>query len=1194
MNHIYKVIWSKVKNSYVVVSETAKRNGKSSRTGAGKKLAAALTALVLCTGITTGAMAADTAIGTGKGVAYGTSSEATNEKGVAVGKNAKATSGGAIAVGNDASTTGASSIAIGDRAKIFGKNPYMALVIGENAQSAYGSIVIGMNAKDYDTDPAEAGSGIYIGANAKSLGGPLQVVLGNGGQVKGQGATAIGTWTKALDFQASAVGQSAQALGDGSSAFGADSIAEFNKSTALGANTNARGYRSLAVGKTTVAAGSNSVAIGYQSYAHNGYIDKATYDALSAEEQAKYFRASGVSYYFLKDTAAESQIWDSYLNTAVGSYSRAFKEATALGAVAMAQEGGTAVGNEANANAKGAASFGYQSRANVENGVALGAYSVADREKGQIGYALGGDNSTVEKALESAGQKARYDELTSIIDPLKDEYNGLVDAYYDATTSEDKTEAMNNIKAWNGEHSDFHTAVEERTQLIDAWQSGNGAVSVGKIGGTRQITNVAAGSEDSDAVNVAQLKAAKVEVIAGDNVTVTSDNSEGYTKYTVTAKDTKVTGLTLTGNTLTLKQNGLDDLKVEGIATKADVAAGAVHYLSVNSDDSANPTGTNWNNDGAKGENSIAIGKNASTKGKGSVAIGNNATIDGGGAIAVGNDAKVFNVNMDDGLAIGNGAESSHGSIVIGRGAKDYDTDTAKSGSGIYIGVNAKNSGGGTSQTVVGHYGEAQGDDSIAVGFSAHALGQRALAVGANSESSGESSSSFGSSSVAESNDSTALGAYANGRGAKSLAVGTYGVAAGHNSVAIGYQSFAHNGYINANAYEALSSDDKEKYFEAFGVYFLKDTAAENRRWDSYLNTAVGSYSKAFKEGTALGAATTAQEGGTAVGNEANANAKGAASFGYQSRANVENGVALGAYSVADREKGQIGYALGGDNSTVEKALESAGQKARYDELTSIIDPLKGEYTALVDAYNNASGSAARAAAQQDLINWTGEHPDFYPALTEMTQLIDAWQSGNGAVSVGNIGATRQITNVAAGSEDSDAVNVAQLKALDTKVETNTQNITDMGTTLTQMDSRIGELGGRVNEVGASAAALAALHPLEFDPEDKWNFAAGIGHYKSKSSAALGAFYRMNENTLLSVGGTFGGEKMWNAGVSLKLGSGTSSVSTSRTAMAKEIQDLKTQNEEIRGRNQAIEAENKEIKNELAVLKQQIAKLMAK
>ena len=178
----------------------------------------------------------------------------------------------------------------------------------------------------------------------------------------------------------------------------------------------------------------------------------------------------------------------------------------------------------------------------------------------------------------------------------------------------------------------------------------------------------------------------------------------------------------------------------------------------------------------------------------------------------------------------------------------------------------------------------------------------------------------------------------------------------------------------------------------------------------------------------------------------------------------------------------------------------------------------------------------------------------------------------------------KAISNIGAAVNDSDAINKGTFDSA----------ISNINSGMSEMDSRIGELGGRVNEVGASAAALAALHPLEFDPEDKWNFAAGIGHYKSKSSAALGAFYRMNENTLLSVGGTFGGERMWNAGVSVKLGSGTSSVNTSRTAMAKEIQDLKTQNEEIRGRNQAIEAENKEIKNELAVLKQQIAKLMAK
>ena len=195
------------------------------------------------------------------------------------------------------------------------------------------------------------------------------------------------------------------------------------------------------------------------------------------------------------------------LNTAVGSYSRANKQGATFGGMTSAQEKGTAIGTYAKANQQGAAALGYNAKGNVENGVALGAYSVADREKGIIGYALGGDNSTLEKALESVGQKARYDELTSVIDPLKDEYNGLINAYYAATTSAEQTEAANAINAWVAEHSDFLPAAREKRQLIDAWQSGSGAVSVGSAGATRQITNVAAGSEDTDAVNVAQLKA---------------------------------------------------------------------------------------------------------------------------------------------------------------------------------------------------------------------------------------------------------------------------------------------------------------------------------------------------------------------------------------------------------------------------------------------------------------------------------------------------------------------------------------------------------------------------------------------------------------------------------------------------------------------------------------------------------------
>ena len=138
----------------------------------------------------------------------------------------------------------------------------------------------------------------------------------------------------------------------------------------------------------------------------------------------------------------------------------------------------------------------------------------------------------------------------------------------------------------------------------------------------------------------------------------------------------------------------------------------------------------------------------------------------------------------------------------------------------------------------------------------------------------------------------------------------------------------------------------------------------------------------------------------------------------------------------------------------------------------------------------------------------------------------------------------KKITNVAAGTSDSDAVNVSQLK--------------EIGGNIKNIDSRM-------NRVGAGAAALAALHPLDFDPDDKWDIAAGYGNYKDAHAASIGAFYRPNEDTLFSVGGSFGGgENMLNAGVSMKIGQGNH-VSTSRVAMAKEIKDLRAELENVKG-----------------------------
>ena len=146
--------------------------------------------------------------------------------------------------------------------------------------------------------------------------------------------------------------------------------------------------------------------------------------------------------------------------------------------------------------------------------------------------------------------------------------------------------------------------------------------------------------------------------------------------------------------------------------------------------------------------------------------------------------------------------------------------------------------------------------------------------------------------------------------------------------------------------------------------------------------------------------------------------------------------------------------------------------------------------------------------------------------------------------------AGKKITNVAAGTEMTDAVNYGQLKDVESKVDSNTQNIY-------HMDNRISNLDNRMNKVGAGAAALAALHPLDFDPDDKWDFAVGYGNYRNANSVALGAFYRPNEDTMFSLGTNFGnGENMFNAGLSFKIGQGGSGITTSKTAMAKKIESL--------------------------------------
>ena len=212
-----------------------------------------------------------------------------------------------------------------------------------------------------------------------------------------------------------------------------------------------------------------------------------------------------------------------------------------------------------------------------------------------------------------------------------------------------------------------------------------------------------------------------------------------------------------------------------------------------------------------------------------------------------------------------------------------------------------------------------------------------------------------------------------------------------------------------------------------------------------------------------------------------------------------------------------------------------------------------GTHTGTINGLSNTTWDANKVVSGQAATE------DQLKAATEAAVQYDRNDKGEvdkGSISLGytdDQGKQQytQIHNVAAGSAPTDAVNVSQLSAVGNLAVNNYNNIQVLNGSINKLDNRI-------DRVGAGAAALAALHPLDFDPDAKWDFAAGYGNYRGANAVAVGAYYRPNEDVMFSVGGSMGGgENMVNAGVSLKIGAGNSGVTTSRVAMAKEIKAMR-------------------------------------
>ena len=808
--------------------------------------------------------------------------------------------------------------------------------------------------------------------------------------------------------------------------------------------------------------------------------------------------------------------------------------------------------------ASDAVAIGRNTNVTVDGGVALGTSAIARTDKGIVGYDQSGkitdadslpfDNAKYESLqTQISDTQTSIDTMTSEAASLQNNLNDLKSLFGDAAEQMEAYQGIqaqlaakqNEIAEAQSSLTELQTEVGTVLNAKTTWQSTDAAVSVGDptTGITRQITGVAAGTEDTDAVNVAQLKAAKVEVLAGDNTTVTSDNSEGYTKYTVAATDTKVTGLALDKNTLTLSQNGLDDLKVEGIATTTDLANNKVKYFAVNS-----TVTDNQDNTGAKGTNSIAIGPNAVAQRENGIALGTNVYSGGKGSIVIGSDAKVSeNIALDGSIVIGKGAEAFTGGgqqeALLGmdptnwpkRGSGGYDnpTDASRVATSIVIGTNAygrtgsidigdrvykgtmggkeitdKNSSFHVNQTTLGTntynkglFSTMVGSYSIATGGFTGDGGSNTAAYGAQNfgatvmgslnsiRSNGSGSwispsyqgianTIVGLANITDnSNGSLVFGAgnkitnsitdismptsgadsvdamvdklqttIKNSKsGGATLAIGGGNTADyTRTSSIIGVNNTLTGTSSNISQYNALTGYNNT----ATNVDNVTVTGSNNTVTDTTKAVVIGDNRTltGVNNNVVIGSADSALE--TTVSD--------AVAIGRNANVMIEGGVALGANSVARTDKGFVGYDPSGRITDADSILGSNTQyqslQTEVNDAQTTVNTLNSEAAVLqgymdqikqIDPNDYEQQEAYQAfkaqydAKQTEITAAQADLDSKQSALAEAGKALYTWQSTAGSVSVGDVskGITRQITDVAAGTADTDAVNVAQLKA---------------------------------------------------------------------------------------------------------------------------------------------------------------------
>ena len=423
------------------------------------------------------------------------------------------------------------------------------------------------------------------------------------------------------------------------------------------------------------------------------------------------------------------------------------------------------------------------------------------------------------------------------------------------------------------------------------------------------------------------------------------------------------------------------------------------------------------------------------------------------------------------------------------------------------------------------------------------------------------SSSAYGNQNSINGNQANAFGDGNTVTGAFAQAFGDSNVINGTNAIGYGYN----------NTVDGTTKNYRDRTFDNESDAATLQTGS----WNSN-SVAIGS------KNTALGSSALA------VGNEAKAKMSETIAIGHEAQADKTWGIAIGTRATASdvrslalghqaKSTGYKANAIGADATANGNHANAIGSSATATgdhaqafgagaQATGVRTNVFGSDAAATADYSIAIGNKANASTANSIALGADSTTRSATNVTSATVAGHTYggfagTSPVGSVSVGKAGQERQIHNVAAGkisADSTDAVNGSQLYSVANDLQTQINNSTpgQINNNITNLNNRVGNVEKRVNKVGAGSAALAALHPLDFNPDDKWTIAAGYGHYHNANSAALGAFYRPNEDTMFSVGGTVGtGESQLNAGVSIRLGK-RSPESRSRVAMGREIAEL--------------------------------------